>query len=138
MERNEITRLRPPEPLNLELPARAESAAEARAAVSDYARTHGADANALATVVSEAVANAIRHAFPFGEDGRISIHAEIEAGNTLVLTVSDDGVGMRPDPMSGGLGLGLPLMGKLADSVEIESARKGTRLSVRFHLARRG
>lgn len=122
--------------MQLELPAQPESAARARAAIAEYARSHGADPTALVTVVSEAIANAVLHAFPSGEGGRIKVHAEVEPGDTLVLIVSDDGSGMRPDPEGRGLGLGLPLMGSMAESVEIESADGGTRLSARFRLRR--
>ena len=57
--------------------------------------------------------------------------AEIGAG-VLDVVVSDDGVGLS-NGESTGLGLGVPLMGDLADDVEV-AAGAGTRVTARFEL----
>ena len=47
----------------------------------------------LALVVTELVTNAIKYAFPDGRDGQIRLALE-RAGETVVLTIADDGVGL--------------------------------------------
>src|SRR3712207_9020716 len=54
--------------------------------------------------------------------------AEPEDGCVLV-TVSDEGSGMRPRPDSPGLGLGLPLISQMTHSFEVRQDRKSTRLN---------
>ena len=52
------------------------------------------------------VENAIRHGIaPRPEGGEIAIRARVR-GSTLELVVEDDGVGMPPEPRTGGVGLG--------------------------------
>jgi two-component sensor histidine kinase len=53
----------------------------------------------------------------------------------LVVTVSDDGLGMRPNPDSPGLGYGLPLVASLTDEMGIaDSPEGGTSIRMRFAL----
>jgi serine/threonine-protein kinase RsbW/stage II sporulation protein AB (anti-sigma F factor) len=111
-------------PLELQLPARAPSVTEARHAVAAYADRLGADEGAVALAVSEAVGNAVVHAYPEGNPGTITVRALTESG-FLVVSVADDGTGMRPNPQSTGLGLGLPLIGRLSAGLEIESTDGG-------------
>lgn len=57
----------------------------------------------IGMVVSEAVSNAIEHAFPAGRDGRIWVRLAAE-GERLRLTIRDDGIGMpdlTPERVSG-------------------------------------
>jgi hypothetical protein len=50
--------------------------------------------------------------------------------------VSDDGVGMRPNPLGRGLGFGLPLIAQLTEEVEIMAREGGgTVLRMRFEAA---
>ena len=120
-----------PTPIELNLPARPESAARARRAVTGYAERLGADLAAIRSAVSEAVTNAAVHAYPGGR-GEIVVKAAVDAGE-LVVTVTDRGTGIRPDYRHAGLGLGLPIIGKLADQVRVESGR-GTRVEMRFRI----
>jgi anti-sigma regulatory factor (Ser/Thr protein kinase) len=119
------------EPLQLELPASRESVAHARHAVARFAEAIGVDQAGVELAVSEAVGNAVVHAFPEGVTGTIRLRA-VHRGDVLVVTVSDDGTGMRPNPDSAGLGLGLPLIGRIADSVHI-SHRAGGGTVVTMH-----
>jgi len=48
----------------------------------------------LGLVVNEIVTNAFKHAFPDGRDGTIGIQLHRKDTDTLVLTISDDGVGL--------------------------------------------
>jgi anti-sigma regulatory factor (Ser/Thr protein kinase) len=111
------------------------SVTEARHSLLEVAGKVHADAFSVGTAVSEAVANSVIHAFRGRERaGQISIQAEV-VDNQLVVAVSDDGTGMRPNPADGGLGLGLPLIGRLTDSYEVVSDDSGTVVRMRFALS---
>ena len=49
--------------------------------------------------------------------------------------LADRGVGMLPHPGSHGLGMGLPVIGNLAEQVEIVNAEPGTLIRMRFAVA---
>ena len=77
---------------------------ELRRGVADFARAHGADddvIDSIALAVSEAVTNAIIHAFVGREAGHVALTAEAGEGSILV-RVLDDGRGMTPHPESPG------------------------------------
>jgi two-component sensor histidine kinase len=83
-------------------------------------------------VLNELVSNALKHAFPNGRKGSISVRLVAEEGR-VELAVRDDGVGL-PDPLpSGTLGLKLVrvLVEQLGGTVAFESA-SGTTVRVRF------
>ena len=85
-------------------------------------------------MVSEAVANSAAHAYPdAAAAGRVRVHAELIDDEALAVVVSDDGVGMAARAESSGFGIGVPLMGDVADGVEV-AAGGGTRVSARFEL----
>jgi serine/threonine-protein kinase RsbW len=46
--------------------------------------------------------------------------------------VADDGIGMAPRSDSPGMGLGLPLIARLADSLQVRQSHEGTQLLVSF------
>ena len=127
---------RQPDSIELELPPEARSVSRARWAVRRYAARVGADADAVALAVSEAVSNAVLHAYR-GARGMIAVCAELVGDDGLLITVVDRGVGMKPDPEHGGIGLGLPLIGSVADSVEVSSrGASGVELQMRFRRGR--
>jgi serine/threonine-protein kinase RsbW len=120
-------------------PAEAPAAALARRAAGEFAAEEGADADTLAAVrlcVSEAVTNAVQHAYRgHGEPGPIEVEASRPNGY-LCLYVRDRGCGLAPRHDSPGLGLGLPLIAQAATAVEVrEPADGGTELVMRFDLA---
>ena len=117
--------------LELSLAAAPESVGEARHAASDFAAEHGADPDDVALAVSEAVSNAVIHAFRGREAGRVDIRAILEP-DTFVVSISDDGVGVTPNPDSPGLGLGLALIGSLTEGIEMRKDGPGTTLIMRF------
>ena len=85
--------------------------------------------------VSEAVTNAVMHAYVDApRPGAVSILATLD-GHSLLVEVSDDGSGMTPRLDSPGLGVGLPLIAGTADSLDIDnSPRGGTVLRMSFLL----
>jgi anti-sigma regulatory factor (Ser/Thr protein kinase) len=117
--------------LKITLPAESDSVGEARRAVSEFAREHGADADDVALAVSEGVSNAVIHAFRDREPGNIDVSA-LADGDRIVVSISDDGVGVTPNPDSPGLGLGLALIGSLTEGVELKKDGRGTTLVMRF------
>jgi anti-sigma regulatory factor (Ser/Thr protein kinase) len=85
--------------------------------------------------VTEACTNVVVHAYPDGE-GPMEISASIEGANGLVLIVRDQGSGIVPRPDSPGLGLGLPLIATLSDSVELGRDRsEHTEVRMTFELS---
>jgi PAS domain S-box-containing protein len=57
----------------------------------------------LGLIVNELVTNAIKHAFPAGRGGQITVRLEA-AGGQARLEVSDDGLGLAPGMDAGGFG----------------------------------
>jgi len=116
-------------------PARHRSVPDARRAALAWARQRGAEKDtleALALAVSEAVANAAVHAYRGQETGNVELLIE-ETGDGFEVCVSDQGVGMVPRTDSPGLGLGMPLIARVTESVEVSSTEPGgTRVRMRF------
>src|SRR3954447_16041391 len=120
--------------LDVDLPAEPRSASRARRAVLDALRGIAVDRDAVGVVVTEAVTNAVVHAYREEEQaGRVRVSASLD-DHGVALAVDDDGLGMRPREDSPGVGLGLPLIGDLADRVEVTSRRPGTHLAAFFAL----
>ena len=106
--------------LELKLPARAENVAVVRHAFGGFAEVLTVDEQTLADIklaVTEACTNVVVHAYPDGE-GPLGIRAWVR-GDRLTVVVHDEGRGMLPRPDSPGLGLGLPLIATLAESLEL-------------------
>jgi serine/threonine-protein kinase RsbW/stage II sporulation protein AB (anti-sigma F factor) len=105
-----------------------------RRAVVDFAELHGLGvAPDIALAVSEAVTNAVLHAYRDGRPGMMRVVACAEP-HRLVVVVRDYGCGMSPHPNSPGLGLGLSVIGRLASELNIERPIEGggTRLRMSF------
>jgi stage II sporulation protein AB (anti-sigma F factor) len=116
--------------LELTLPAETTSVPMARHALSDTLAEHVDDLLLLEVAVSEAVGNAVVHAYP-DQAGEISVKAEVE-GEQVLLEVRDWGGEIALDPLgSTGLGLGLALIAKVASTLTIRS-NGGTHLLMWF------
>jgi serine/threonine-protein kinase RsbW len=117
------------------LPAHDENVPELRRAVHEFAEAQGADRvvlTDLALAVSEAVTNAVIHAFVDREPGSVRVCA-MTGVDELTVVVTDDGRGMQPRPDSPGLGMGLPLIAQLAAHFDIrEPPGGGTELRMTF------
>jgi anti-sigma regulatory factor (Ser/Thr protein kinase) len=111
---------------------------EARERITALAAEYGAGCRIQADValaVSEAVANAVMHAYPPGRAGLVRVAADIEDGD-LEIVVTDDGSGFRPGS-SPGLGAGLSIIAQTAHEFVIrERDPHGIELWMRFQLKR--
>jgi anti-sigma regulatory factor (Ser/Thr protein kinase) len=115
--------------------ARPDEIGRIRHDVRDYAREHGArDPDAVALAVTEAITNAVVHAYVDApEPGEIEVVVQRLADTGLEILVCDDGRGMMPRHDSPGVGLGLPLVATLAERFEVEArAGGGTRVLMAF------
>jgi len=88
---------------------------------------HMDQAAPLGLIVNELVTNAIKHAFPDGQPGRVRVSFEAHS-EELSLRVEDDGVGLRPRT-AGDAGMGKDLVAGLASQLggqlEFTSTRNG-------------
>jgi serine/threonine-protein kinase RsbW/stage II sporulation protein AB (anti-sigma F factor) len=115
----------------------ADSVPVARRALVAMALEAGAEADqleAVALAVSEALTNAVLHAYPDGP-GQIRVSAWA-AGTELVVVIADDGNGFRAHSERPGLGVGLGLIATLSDEFEIvQLPSGGTEVQMRFWLS---
>ena len=89
---------------------------------------------AIGIIVNELVMNAVKYAYP---DGAGPIHVDLHAqGDDVVLSISDDGVGLnaKTDPRSTGMGQRIvsAMATKLEASVERDPDHAGTRMVLQF------
>jgi two-component sensor histidine kinase len=90
----------------------------------------------LGLIVTELVINALKHAFPGGRPGTITVDYNFR-GSDWILCVRDDGVGMPSTaPIRTGLGTSIvaALAGQLHASVEITPKAPGTQVSIKHVL----
>jgi anti-sigma regulatory factor (Ser/Thr protein kinase) len=107
--------------LVLTLPARAENVAVVRHAFGGLGDVMDVPDQTLSDIklaVTEACTNVVVHAYPGRDDGPLGVTARVDGGS---LTGADPphGRGIVPRPDSPGLGLGLPLIATLAESLEL-------------------
>lgn len=134
----------------LEFPSRSTNEAFARSAVACFAAQMDPTLEELGdirTAVSEAVTNAIVHAYP-NKYGIITLRCRILKDNVLDIVVKDKGVGIpdieqakRPMYTTGGSdrsGMGFTIMESFMTSFEVQSSPdKGTTVHMRRKLSRR-
>jgi two-component sensor histidine kinase len=87
-------------------------------------------------LLNELIANALKHAFPAGRRGSLTVELKRLPGENILLRVADDGIGMpvTADP-SAGSSLGMTLVHALADQLDGELEMKrdnGTEISLVF------
>jgi two-component sensor histidine kinase len=87
----------------------------------------------LGLIVTELVINALKHAFPEGRRGKITVDCQFQRPNWS-LSVTDDGVGMPTDPALIHVGLGTSIVEALAKqllaTVEVGPAHPGTIVAI--------
>lgn len=89
----------------------------------------------LGLIISEIFTNSIKHAFPDGREGRISVSAEVSQGK-LVIELSDNGIGLAEnEEMKNGTGLRLieNLTAQLGGSIKT-SKQHGVRYNISLPL----
>lgn len=137
--------------IKLEFPSRSANEALARSAVAAFAAQLDPTMDELGdikTAVSEAVTNAIVHAYP-DSVGTVRLRARILGGDTLELTVRDSGRGipdvkqaMEPLYSTGGddrSGMGFTIMESFMDVLRVRSRPgKGTTVTMRRRIRKRG
>ncbi len=107
--------------LELKLPARAENVAVVRHAFGGFAEVLSVDEQTLADIklaVTEACTNVVIHAYDADDPGALEVDASFD-DERLTVVIRDRGRGIVPRPDSPGLGLGLPLIATLAESLEL-------------------
>ena len=124
--------------LQLLVPARAENVAVIRHAFGGLADALALPDQVAADIklaVTEACTNVVVHAYD-GSEGPLEVDASI-LDEQLTIIVRDHGAGIHPRPDSPGLGLGLPLIATLAQSLELEGGSEDAPTEVRmtFELA---
>ncbi|HEX2531264.1 MAG TPA: PAS domain S-box protein [Burkholderiaceae bacterium] len=92
----------------------------------------------LGLILNELISNSLKHGFPADRPGRITVRLKRQGENTMLLTVSDDGVGLPPgfnltSSRTLGLKLVTALTAQLDGDFSIET-RKGAHASLTFHL----
>ena len=91
---------------------------------------------AVKLAVSEAVTNAVLHAYVDRSPGAVHLTAWL-SDERLLVEVADDGSGMTPRLDSPGLGVGLPFIAATSDTLDITSSPQGgVLLRMSFALAR--
>ena len=136
--------------IKLEFPSKSANEAFARSAVAAFAAQLDPTLDELGdikTAVSEAVTNAIVHAYP-EELGVVFLRARIIRGDTLELTVKDRGRGipdvkkaMEPLYTTGGeerSGMGFTIMESFMDKLQVRSRPgKGTTVTMKRQIRAR-
>jgi anti-sigma regulatory factor (Ser/Thr protein kinase) len=112
-----------------ELPAAPASVAAARRLMRRFAGDLGVDVDAIELAVSEAVSNAVVHAYGGGR-GTVEVEAAA-VPYELRVVVRDHGCGIREDHI-GGAGFGLAIIRRLAQHVDLDDTGRGVTLTMRF------
>ena len=112
-----------------ELPAAPASVGAARRLMRRFAGDLGVDVDAIELAVSEAVANAVVHAYE-GPDGTVEVRA-VAAPYELRIVIRDHGGGIRPGA-PGGAGFGLAIIHRLAQHVDVDDTGGGVTLRMTF------
>lgn len=117
-------------------PAARESVTRARRDVTGFVARHRVSAeqlDAVRSAVSEAVSNAVLHAYR-GRKGSVHVTVNL-TGVELWVLVADDGCGFQSESETPGLGWGLALIAQATDEfVLAERAQGGTEARMRFSM----
>lgn len=131
--------------MKLEFLSRSENESFARVAVAAFAAPLDPTVEELTeikTAVSEAVSNAIIHAYAEAEDGTVTVECMIDGDRRVIIIVSDSGIGIEDvelareplytsKPGEERSGMGFTVMESFMDKIEVESALdKGTRVTM--------
>ena len=124
----------------LEVPAKPEFLLLARLAATSVGRSAGASEETIADLklaVTEAVANAVKHAYPDDDPGRVTVELTAAEGR-LEIAVSDQGRGLVGAELHADRdehaesGMGLSIIRAIADEVDVGAGPDGRGTRVRF------
>lgn len=131
--------------MKLQFPSRSENEAFSRTAVAAFAAQLDPTVEELTeikTAISEAVSNAIIHAYEEAEDGIVTVEAKITEDRKLIMIVSDEGIGIgdiekAKEPLYTSKadeersGMGFTVMESFTDRLEITSKPgEGTKVTM--------
>ena len=127
------------QPFTLRMPSRPDAVPRARHELAKIAFGYGVDSFAVKTVVSELVGNVVKHAYGGSGPGMVVVTAA-PTDDQLLITVADEGEGIRPRlrDQEVGLGLGLSLSAQLTEELRMESDERGTTVYASFRIPGRG
>jgi PAS domain S-box-containing protein len=120
--------------LELRLAAEPEAVPELRSTARAFAKqlSLGPEQTAaISLAVTEATTNAVLHAFVGRDPGTVTLVAEPGDGQ-VVFRVRDDGRGLTPRMDSPGLGLGIPMLGRLCAHFDVGPGPDGSGTEVRM------
>ena len=125
------------QPATWRLPAVPASVPRLRRNLLEAISGRGFDEDAVGLAVTEALTNAVRHAYP-GSQGPVTLSVQ-QSADRLVVVVTDQGVGARSSnarrSSDRGTGMGLPLLHELCASVRIDPGNSGTTVTMAFAVA---
>jgi len=122
-----------------EFPAAPDAVGAIRRALVTFVRGCGlpqSTVEAVALAASEAATNVVVHAYEeAAQPGTIEVTAAL-ANEELWVIISDSGSGLQPHRESPGLGLGLAIIARVADGVDlVKAATGGLEVRMRFTVA---
>ena len=99
----------------------------------------GFDEDAVGLAVTEALTNAVRHAY-LGLQGPVTLSVR-QSADRLIVVVADEGIGARSFTARSGsdrsTGMGLPLLHELCASLRVDPGTSGTTVTMAFARAGR-
>lgn len=87
-----------------------------------------------ALFVNEVITNCFKHAFPNNESGTVKIQVKIKPGNTILISISDNGKGL-PKDYDSSTSLGMTLIHNLSQQIDADlsiSSQGGTCFEILF------
>jgi serine/threonine-protein kinase RsbW len=124
--------------LHVSADAQPESIRPLRNIVASVARAWGLpkkQVDALKFCVSEAIANAVKHAYPESDPGSVEVTVR-EVGDELAVVVADHGQVNQRKPSADHTGFGLAFIERMMDGCTFTAASDGTTVEMLFPLPR--
>lgn len=126
-------------PATWRLPAIPGSVPRLRRRLLEAISGRGFDEDAVGLAVTEALTNAVRHAYP-GSQGPVTLSVK-QSADRLVVVVADQGIGARSFTARSGCdrstGMGLPLLHELCANVRVDPGNSGSTITMAFARAGR-
>jgi len=121
-------------PATWRLPAIPGSVPSMRRKLLEAISGRGFDEDAVGLAATEALTNAVRHAYPASQ-GPVTLSVK-QSADRLVVVVTDEGIGARSSTArrrsERGMGMGLPLLHELCASARVEPGSSGTVVTMGF------